>query len=623
MPEDYHPKPKILPIAALVFFVIVVADSWFRWATYQYRTFDLAFYVHSYWLALNGGGLSTILDVSIMGNHAEPICYLFLPLFWMWKHPMLLVVIQALLLITMPFTGYRIARRLEFSQRGALFLGLATLLAPATGFMALHEFHPETLAAPLILLMLEARLAGRAALFWFWFLLSVACKENVALMLGWMCAVHYLIERARGREWQLVFNIIPGAVALGWVALYGFWLGPALNGGRVDYGELYSHVGGLGGVFRSPGAAVAAVSKATVGGNLVWGLFVPFLLLPVLRFRWVIVAAPIFAQHLLSWRPSEWQIHFHYAAPLLPILWFAAAEACARLFWRDVLAGWVAVACLVCQFWIGPIQSVYRTVTGASVALEKAAVRTELLKAIPDGAPVVAGQPYLSHLAMRPRVHSLHHVLKGLKTLSRTSYVPPEVTDAVFVDAADHATFDAYAGHHHPAMKTVDGRIIMESEGLLNAFLKPAQWRSLARNEVTLLLRENTAPSEKPLGVSGRPLNQHHRLAAAHFAPPLSGDASLILLTYEIERERSEIPWLRLYLQGPEGARHFIVKGPIGLGKPGGQTSTEAWAIRPPKAIPAGKYRAILLFYDPHESFFPGKARFEKRTFDLGEFEVR
>src|SRR5205823_4476443 len=73
--------------------------------------------------------------------------------------------------------------------------------------------------------------------------------------------------------------------------------------------------------------AGTALFQALVHGNLVWGLLVPFLGLPLLRPRWLIIAAPILLQHLLSWRSSEWQIYFHYAAPLVPLLWIASVEA--------------------------------------------------------------------------------------------------------------------------------------------------------------------------------------------------------------------------------------------------------------------------------------------------------
>jgi uncharacterized membrane protein len=623
MQDNSQSSPRTLWIAALVFCVVVVADSCFRWATFQYRTFDLAFYVQAFWLMLHGQSTTTILDVSLMGNHAEPICFLLLPLFSICRHPAFFVVVQTVLIGTMPFSAYRIARRMEFGGNGALLLAISTLVAPATGFMALHEFHPETLAAPLILLMLNARLAQQSVPYWIYFLLSAACKENVSLLLGWLCVVHCFLDRKRGRDWQLRFNVAPGAVALGWVAVYALWISPALNAGRVDYDELYGRLGGIAGMVRSPTGALAAAWSAMIRGNLVWGLFAPFLFLPLLRPRWVIISAPIFAQHLLSSRQSEWSIGFHYAAPILPLLWFGTAEACARIKRRDAIAGGVLAACVVFQIWIGPVQSILTTVRNASAARESARVREEFLSAIPENASIVAGLPYLSHLAMRERVHSLHHLIKGLKTLSRNSYEPPPVTDAVFVDAADSATFDAFAGYHHPAMITGDGRVFPESELLLDSFLAQAKWRSVSRNEATLFLRAESSRDGPVATGAGTPIDDHHRLVWAQFVTAPAGDTALMALSYELEPNRRFIPWMRLALRSGDGRTHFITKGPIAPGHSPGHVVTESWALRRPSSIPPGEYHAALLFFDAHDAAFQGEPRLEKSALDLGEIAIQ
>jgi uncharacterized membrane protein len=307
---DRIPTPRILWWGAILFCAIAITDSWFRWWTYQYATFDLAFYAQGLWLAGKGLWHVSLLDVPLMGNHQDPIVFLALPFFKLWSHPMLLVILQTLVLATMPFIGWRIARHLEFGPQAAAWLGLATLLAPATGFVALHEFHPEALAAPLLLLMFEARLTKRPGLFWVSFILVLMCKESMGLLLAWISAVYYIIERDRDREWRIAWNIVPGCVALGWFLLCLLFIGPALNGGRVDFLEVYSHLGNSGasiltGFVTNPSKAAGAVWHGIKGGDLTWGTLLPFLLLPVLRPRWLIMAAPIFFQHLLSWRQSE------------------------------------------------------------------------------------------------------------------------------------------------------------------------------------------------------------------------------------------------------------------------------------------------------------------------------
>src|SRR5581483_3357246 len=120
----------VLFLCAALFAAATFGLSWWCWWTYQYGTFDLAFYVQSLWLALHGQWHVSLLDVPMLGNHAEPIVFLLLPLFALIQHPMLLPSVQVLALATMPFTAWRITQRLGITGWPAAFLSLATLAAP-------------------------------------------------------------------------------------------------------------------------------------------------------------------------------------------------------------------------------------------------------------------------------------------------------------------------------------------------------------------------------------------------------------------------------------------------------------------------------------------------------------
>ncbi len=627
MPYDDQPNSRLIPLAALIFCIVVITDSWFRWATFQYTTFDLAFYAQGLWLAGHGMWNVSLLGVPLMGNHQDPIVFLALPFYKIWSHPMLLVILQTLALATMPFTGRRIARHLEFGPQAATWLGLATLLAPATGFIALHEFHPEALTAPLLLLMFEARMHRRPGSFWVTFILVLACKESMGLLLAWISLVYWFIERDRDRDWRVSWNIIPGCVALGWFLLCAMFIGPSLNGGRVDFLELYSHLGNsggaiLGGMVAHPGKATGAFWQGLKGGDLAWGLLVPFLLLPLLRPRWLIMSAPIFLQHLLSWRQSEWSMHFHYAAPLIPLLWLGVAEAASALFWRDVLAGWVTVACAVSQFLFGPIKMVWHTAATASAKLWAREWKSAMLAVVNPGDSVTAGLPYLSHLTNREQLHSLHHVLKGLNTLSRTEYKPPAATDAVILDSADPATFDAAAGYFHPQMRTADGRIVPPSDVLLHQFMSQSAWHTIERNELTIF-RKGPPLAQKDFRGPGRQLDDHHALIACEGMPPLPGDAMLFALSWEVKPKRTSLLSASLFLRAENGALFQIEKGLVAPGVESGRL-TEAWAVRPPPSVPPGKYRGVLLVRDPLEaSGSADRQRFHRVTFDVGEFQLK
>ncbi len=621
--EPTQRTPRTIWWAALLFCIAIVTDSWFRWKTFQFQTFDIAFYVQGLWQALRGQANVSLLDMSIMGNHAEPIVFLLLPFFWIWKHPMMLVGIQAVLLATMPFTAFRIATAMEFSTRACVGLALAALLAPAAGFGGLHEFHPETLAAPFILLMLEARMKRMSGAHFVWFLLALMCKENVALMLAWLCAVHFMLEKRRGREWQVGMNVVPGLIALSWVLAYGLWLAPKWNGGRVDYAGLYSHLGSSGpeivkNFFVHPGMAFGSLWRGCTKGDLVWGLLLPLLFLPLLRPRWIIIAAPLFLQHLLSWRPSEWQIDWHYGAPLLPLMWFAAAEASARLFWRDAVATYLITACVIVQFWFGPVCAIGRTIADAGSKWRSSRVNARLLSEVPADGRVTASLGFLSHVAKREQLQSLQLVSMGLKTLGGSRYTPLP-TDHVLVDYSDEFTFSTVAGSFHPMMNTVTSEIIPSSDELMHRWLKDsALWPVTARNSCVHFARVEPVRGNVPT-TTPRRLDDKTGLVSVVPVPPAEGDLLTWKLTWEFGAGRTFFPWVKLWLRAANGDSHFILKGAVLPGVESGQF-TETWTVQRPN-IAAGKYKAFLMIYDPLNA--AAKGTFTPFGLEVGDLEVK
>src|SRR3954463_6404049 len=123
MPSEPIPIPRAIRIGVMLFAALVFVVSWWHWWTFRYGTFDLAFYVQALWLALRGKWWVSLLNVPLMGNHSGPIVFLLTPLFALWSHPMLFVVVQTVALASMAFTGFRIATRLGAGHPAATALG--------------------------------------------------------------------------------------------------------------------------------------------------------------------------------------------------------------------------------------------------------------------------------------------------------------------------------------------------------------------------------------------------------------------------------------------------------------------------------------------------------------------
>ena len=620
-----NPFRLLVLLVAGFFFTVGSWVAWNRWANFEYRTFDLAFYVQALWQFVHGRFQVSLLNVPMLGNHADPIVFLLAPLFALFPHPMLLPAVQIAALACMAPVGWRICRRLGMGEAASALMASALLIAPATGFSALHEFHPEVLAAPFLLLMIEARLRDSLRGYWIWFIATLACKENLALLLIFYSAIEAVTDRRRR---VLAWNVLPGMCALCWFLLYIKFIGLALNSGNVEFAALYNRLGNSpGGIllacFTAPSLIWNTLANALVEGNLFWGLLLPFLGLPLLRPRWLVVAAPLLLQHLLSWRASEWEIYFHYAAPLVPLFWIASAEAVRK--WPAWVPGLVVVACLAGQCVTGPARIIsLREQDGNRW-------KQALIGSIAPDAAVAASMPYLSHLATREKLYSLHHILKGLKTLSHAAYTPPEGVDAVVIDYSDSATFDSVAGFYHPRMRTADGRIIPSSDRLLHEFLRRDRWKTELVNGVALYHRTGTVqPIDPPQGMVVD-LDPHTRLVAIEKSggPFSPANPLRIRMLWLFHGERDGFPWMILRFNSG-GKTCSVIKG-LCAPEAGddGRCHEEIWHVTLPPELGPGTCALDAVFLDNSRRAWPRppQSREEKKDYvfkivPLGTVEV-
>ena len=599
--------------AGVVFFAACTWASYAHWANFEYRSFDLAFYVQGLWELIHARFGVSVLGTPLLGNHVEPVVFLLGPLFFLFRHPMVLVAAQNSALAAMAPLAFCIGRELKLSARDSFFLSIALLLTPATGYIALHEFHPEAFAPLCLLVMTWARLRNSLGGHWLGIVLLLACKENMALLIVAYCAVHLFVERKRGgaeiRSWYLW----PALLALAWFALCAKVITPALNSGAVDYIALYNRLGDSAGDIllkgiSEPSRITNSLAQSLGHGNLLWGLLVPFLGLSLLRPRWLLISTPILFQHLLSWRSSEWQIYFHYAAPLVPLFWIALAEGVAAIQRRSYVPVAVKIAlpplvltgCVVSQLLLGPAAAIVASITDWQAGSAERARKTAFLRQIAPNASVVAPLPYLSHLAMREKLYSLHFILKGLKTLSRSRYNPPPPTDFVLIDYEDSATFDPDAGYYHPNMKTVDGSVIASSDRLLHDFLQRASWTATSCNELTLL-RQGQPEVLPPPPDSGSPIEldpQTTLLRIETTGDVRPGAATEIVMTWSFKEPRESFPWLRLMLKPRDGGSPVIITRGLCSPESGNGAHLERWRLVHSSRLRPADYAAEAVFFD-------------------------
>jgi hypothetical protein len=293
----------------------------------------------------------------------------------------------------------------------------------------------------------------------------------------------------------------------------------------------------------------------------------------------------------------------------------------------------VLLACVIAQIALGPAGTIFSSVTEWSVRQEERAQKRAFLEQISPAASVVAPLPYLSHLAMREKLYSLHYILKGLKTLSRVPYDPPPTTDFVLIDYDDAATFDAGAGYYHPAMKTVDGRIIPSSDKLLHDFLKRSPWAVNSSNELALFRKSERWP-ESLQGTANPDVQvaidpQTTLTSIGKSSDLLTEQGIEIQIEWFFREQRKEVPWMRLKLTPAPGGRTITIQKGLCAPEIASGAVQERWRVVPGSRIPPGNYKAEAIFLDNPKLLWaekagPGNAQAEIDAIriPLGELKV-
>jgi uncharacterized membrane protein len=211
------------------------------------------------------------------------------------------------------------------------------LLYPVLFNTAIFDFHPETLAFPLVmqaLWWLERRAAGDELRVFAVLLLALTCKVGLALLVLGIGGVLLLQGRRR------IGGCLLG-LAVAWFAAVGAWLIPLFGG---EQAELMRHAGKFG--LGQTDLAAGRLDWLAVLGHLISqvlslasGEYLLLLLLPVLyvllhrqrgRFFFTLLPfGPLMVLNLAAARPAMKDLVHHYSLLLVPFMALAVQQTLA------------------------------------------------------------------------------------------------------------------------------------------------------------------------------------------------------------------------------------------------------------------------------------------------------
>jgi uncharacterized membrane protein len=317
-------RPRLLVAAGLALAVFLL--SWYRHASFHSSTLDLGVYDQAVWKLAHfkAPDLSTI-GWNAFADHLSLCLFLFVPLYWVAASPLWLLAAQAVAL-GLGFLALGPALdAVGLPARWRPAFSVAFLVSPLLWNAALYDFHPTTLAVPLLLWGLRAAALDRRRDLVLCSAALLFLRDDLALAVVAMALFGFTGLSKDGR--RVRYAVV--AVALAWMAGAGVLAG-VLGSDRhwaYQYGYLASTpAGAVLHPVRTVTRLVPGLWRTDNLALVVVGLLLPLGLLPAYApSRLALAAVP--ALPLLASAHSQFHsIRFHYDAFLFPFVLMAAAS---------------------------------------------------------------------------------------------------------------------------------------------------------------------------------------------------------------------------------------------------------------------------------------------------------
>ena len=369
-------------------------------ASYHSALIDLGIFDQVIWNTAHGRLYWDTLDPYVqahhlfLGQHFSPGLLLLVPLYWLAPSVNTLLVVQTVCLAAAALPIYALAARRMGDERIALALALAYLCSPALAYVNLFDFHEIAMAVPLLAWALERLDSGHARAAVAILCLALLFKEEIGLIV----AAFGLYVALAGRRPRLGAGLL--TLGLGWTALVVYWAVPLLRGGPYLFDSRYQ--GGLLDHGHLHPAYLLHFLSPEKLAYLGW-LGLPLLGLPLLGGWTALLLAPTAAYTLLSTYPNQYDIHYHYSAPLLPLLFAGSVYGLLRIPVRAhlPLAGCVLALVALSGWLVGPLPGEREFTPGSYVMGAREHAMARLVALVPTGVSLAVDNQMGAHLTER------------------------------------------------------------------------------------------------------------------------------------------------------------------------------------------------------------------------------
>ncbi|MFH1359463.1 MAG: DUF2079 domain-containing protein [Candidatus Omnitrophota bacterium] len=493
----------------------------FKYYHFGYYDWDLALYAQVMWSLTQGSAHTSLFGMNFLANHSQYIAFFLVPIYFIFKHPMTLVVLKVLSYCVGGFVLYLIAKK-SLKEIWAILFMILYLCYPANIFTLIYEFHFETLAIGLLFLLFYFYQEKRFTPFCITMFFVGMIKENLLLIIVAFGIYAVFFRKEQKLRWSLVpliFGLIIFYISL-------FVVMPAL---REQLPQANAYLGLYRELGDSPKtiAQTMLFSPAKILGKVfasrnvfyIQDLFGPLFLTAFLSPHILFLASPVLLQHMLSAAFQEHTIYYHYAATIVPFIFLASINSL-RLI-KEKLSSLTYHTVLI----VTMILCVLNSLSYGHVFKDRIAqwndpfdsVRWDMVKKVPRDRSLVATLSFLGELSQRENIFSLHTVWQGANVFTgKKPYPSPEQVDYALIDFDDPWLIHAWSAK---PQKTAEN---------IGAFFSKNDWRVVDAFENIVLLKKDGQQKDKLLEKASKPL------ASIDDSKVLSVDENFELISFNL-----------------------------------------------------------------------------------------
>lgn len=293
-------------LAIFLYVILFSFLSLWKLHNYLYDNLDLAIFNTTLFNLVSGNGFfNAIHPPSYLGDHFSPILYALTPIYYFFRLPQTLLIIQTIFLGAAAWPLYKLATKI-LSPNQSLIIAILWLLNPVLHNLNLFEFHDLTMAIFFLLWAFYFYYEKKFPLFIIFCVLSLLVREDVSLIIICFSIIAWLDKK----DWR--WKIIPIILGGGWFIVAQKIIALNALSGCYKFSNYYSWLG--------QASFPQVLSHLLSFGNLslFLTLFFPLLFIPLGRPKYLLLMLAPLASYLLTTQGgSLLLIQTHYGGFLI------------------------------------------------------------------------------------------------------------------------------------------------------------------------------------------------------------------------------------------------------------------------------------------------------------------